>query len=242
MLKSIIFIVIAVALSVFAEKQFLAQLERAAATRARRDENNPGRMLEFGVKDRAIVAVAIAAVMIILGLISKFWIVSTILALAISAILVMSNTFLKSNGINALTAFFLIWVGILISSIKDAGFTTATTGWGKVYIVIQVIMLVLLIVGSVAGNVLKFYHKVREENEDADKLEEKVKATHDDTDNEEDDEESDEEDGFDDEDPFNEEFWNKAIRIGALILIIALAFTLGFWLEMKFDFFPPYVS
>lgn len=243
MLKTIIFVLLSIVLSVFAERQLVAQLERVSATRARMNDGD-GNSLELGIKDRAIVAAVFAAVMIVLGFLSRFWLISTILALAISVILVVSNTFLKSNGINALTGFFLLWIGILISSIKEAGFTTSTTGWGKVYIVLQIIMLVLLIVGSVAGNVHRFYCKVRQENRDADELEEKASKHDDAVGTEEDDEDDyeDDEDGFGEEDPFHEKFWNKAVRIGFIVLIVVFALVLGYWLEATYDFFPPYVS
>ena len=242
MLKTIIFLFIAIALSIFAAMQFAAQLEAVSARNARRDEDNPGDQLELGKRGRAIFAGIFLVVMIVLGLLSKFSLISTILALAISVCMVLATTFFKSLGINALTTFFLLWVGNLISSIKEAGFTTSTTGWGKVYIWLQVIALILILVGTVAGNVSRFYRKMKKENESADELERAVDENDTEDEGDEGDDESDDEDGFGDEDPFNEEFWNKAIKIGGIVLIIVAAFVIGYWLEVQFDFFPPYVS
>lgn len=245
MLKTIIFLLIAIALSVFAAMQFAAQLEAVSARKARRDVDNPKRSLELGKSGRAVFAGIFFLVMFVLSLLSKFSLISTILALGISVAMVLANTYFKSLGINALTTFFLLWVGNLISSIKEAGFTTSTTGWGKVYVVLQVIALILILVGTIAGNVMAFVRKTKRENVEAEELEEAVdESDTDETDEEpdDDDDEDDEDESPFEEDPFHEVFWNKAIKVGFVALIVVAAFVIGYWLEVKFDFFPPYIS
>ncbi len=240
MVKTIIFIIIAIVLSAFAAIQFAAQLEAVSATKARADENKPTRQLDLGKGGRAVFAGIFFAVMIVLGLLSKISLVSTILALVLSVGMVIANTFFKSIGIGALPTFFVLWIGNLISSIKDAGYTTSTTGWGKIYVVLQVIALILLLVGTVAGNVKTYIDKIKGENEQADELEKATGESN--TVNEDEDEEDDEEndeDGFE-KDPFHDEFWNKAIKVVGIVIVIVLALVLGFYLEAKFDFFPPY--
>lgn len=250
MLKTIIFVVIAIALSAFAAMQFAAQLESASATRARRDEDNVGRSLELGTFGRAVIALIFAVVMILLGLASKLPILSTIIALLLSGGLVLANTYLKRGGINALPSFFLLWVGILISSIKDAGFTSSNiTLWGKIYIVLQIVALVLLVVGTILGNILAYTRRKLDEDDKADELEaevaeaeaEVVKETPEASEDAETvDEDDDEDNPYYEEDPFHEKFWSKAIWVGGIVIVIILAIVIGYMLEANFDFFPPY--
>lgn len=246
MLKTIVFVLIAIALSAFAAMQFLAQLEKVSASRAGREEDVSRRSLEFGLIDKVILTAIFAAVMIVLSLLSKFWLISTIIALVISVFMVLVNTYLKTNGFNVLPTLFLLWVGNLIASIKDAGFTTSSTGWGRIYVVLQVIALVLLLIGTVAGNVLKFYRTMKDENESEEELEAEIEVSkvNDDTkETEEDgDKEGDDEDADDWKDLFKRILSSKAFSVVAFILIIVLALALGYWLDLKTDFFWPYRS
>lgn len=236
MLKTIIFLFIAVALSAFAALQFAAQLETVSATRAKRDPDHPRKQFEVGKLGRVAITVVFAVVMILLGLLSRFYIVSTIIALALAVVMVLANTYLRQYRFRLMTCFFILWMGNLISSIKEAHITTSTTGWGKIYVVLQVIALILLVVGTVVGNIRAFTGKVRSKDEkDAEKAEDES-----DTETDEADDEDDESDDEFEKDPFNEELLNKVIKIGGIVLIIVLCFVIGYWLETSFDFFPPY--
>ena len=243
MLKSIIFILIAIALSVFAAMQFVSQLEAVSASKIREDDFGRVRPLKLGVEGRAVFAGFFFVVMIVLGLLSKFSLVTTILALILSVIMVLLNTYFKSIGIGALPTFLILLFGNTISSIKDAGFTSPLTGWGKVYVWLQIIALILLLIGTAAANIAAYCSNLKRENEDADELRESVEESNTEDAEVNEEENGDEEDVDNDdfeEDPFNDEFWNKAIKIGAFVILIVFALVLGYYLEARFDFFPPY--
>lgn len=272
MLKLVVFIVISVVLAAFAAVQFIGQLEHVSARQSR--GNKELKALELGISGRAILALAFAIVMFILALLSRWYVVSTLLALVISVALVLGNAFLKIRGFNVLTAFFCLWIGNLVSSLYQTRLG-ASDFWGKFFVIFEVIMLVLMVAGTIYGNFLILSRKIRERDAEADELEEertryaddeaeqneaeakakaeqkareeaeaKAKAlengvVYPDYDDDDDDEEDDESEW--DEDDLRKEVRLKFIIQTCIIAgVIIAAVALGFWLETKFDFFPPY--
>ena len=249
MLKNIIYVVILAVISFFAATQFSAQLEAVSAARARKAGKR--RSLELGFSGRAIIAVALLAVMLLLGLMSNIMLLSTIVSLVLFAGLVVANVYLKGNGISVFPSLFLIWVGLAIAAQKNAYLVVGDI-WGTIYSIISIVLLILMIAVTVVGNINAKYRKVRKERRDAEELDMAVEAKSEEFESKEDDseeeatecdedDEDEEDDPFDGEDPFHEEFWTKAIKIGGFVLLFVAAFVLAYWLEAKFDFFPPYV-
>ncbi len=241
MLKSIIFVLIAVGLSGMASVQFASALEVASASRPK------SRNLELGKEWRVIFAAVFAVVMFVLAWMSKTPLLGTVVCLGIAIFLVLSNGYLKKNGIQAIFAFVCVWMGNLLASLKNANYTTASTGWSKVYIALQVICFVALLVGTVGGKILDFIKLVEGEEEEADSLEEDVDESEKEledlstpkvTDNSDDEEPEDEELDYV---ILEEETLKTAFQVFLIVAIVICFVVLGFWLENKFDFFPPYI-
>jgi len=172
MLKTIIFVCIAIALSIMAATQFAGALEKASATRANRDDRRR-RVLDLGIKGRAVMAGIFAVVMLLLAWMSNIMLLSTIVCLILSVLLVLANVYLKGNYIDALPALFFIWVGNVISSLKNAGLMVGNK-WGTVYIILQVVCLVLMALLTALGNYSSYRRMVKKEDIDAERLEEDV--------------------------------------------------------------------
>lgn len=254
MLKNIVFIIIMAAFAVLAALQFASQLEIVSATHARRN-NGTRRSLELGRVGRIVIALVFFALMFVLGLLSRFTLLSQILAIIVGLGLVAANVYLKGNGIHVFPALFFLWGGLMIASQKDANLMIGDA-WGTIYNIIMTVLFILLCLVTIIGNINAKRRELRKERRDADELEEQVEEalSDDDDDSDEDDSETDDdesetdatnEDDTDDdpwhgEDPFNEKLLMNIIKVAGIVILLLGAVALGYWLETSFDFFPPY--
>ena len=232
MLKVIIIILLLIVFSAYASFGIAWQLESASATRARRDENIKRRSLELGIKGRILFTLTFSVIFILIMIASHIKILSMILGLLLSIILVIGNTYLRSNGIRICPQLFALWVSTMISSVAYAHMTTNDAlGW--VYTVLQVVCLIGLIVGTFAVGVRKLYYKRKAENDEADELDKKVrKIGHEDDD--------DDEEGWPEEELKKERMFQNAVKFFLTIALIGAAVAILAVLEVKFDFLPPY--
>lgn len=241
MLKTIVYVLIELVFCFFAATQFAAQLESVSATRAK--EAGKRKSLELGWLGRIVLTAAFLAIMLLVSLMSHIMLLSTIVSLVLFAGLVVANVYLKGNGINVFPTLFLLWIGLGIAAQKNAQLVVGDI-WGTIYSIISGVLFILLIAVTVVGNINAKHRKVKKQKMDAEELDEKVErleseSSCEDNDEEQDDDEDD--DPFGGEDPFHEELTMKIIKIFGIVLLFVAAFVLAYWLEMKFDFFPPYV-
>ena len=220
MLKTVITIVVSIVLSWLAVKGYASQLTAVSATR----KKGP---IEFSTVERAMMTAVSSVVFILLMISSNIRILAVILGVALSVIMVLANTYLRSNGIKLLPSFFLLWVATVISTSTYAHFTSKDT-LGTVYIVLQIICLVLLLVGAAVSNTKKFYEEQKEENEEADKTKVALRLARG--------ERADEDNDIDGV----EMILNKIIKVLPIVIMILVTVLVLLFLEAKFDFLPPY--
>lgn len=156
------FITIISALSVFSGFDFASALEEASANNVQR--RGHGRILDLGWTGRIIFSVLFVAVMITLSLLSKSLDLLNIATRCILTFLVILNIVLRINGVRAFKVFVVLWLGNLISSIKNTGFTVDDKN-AQLFIVIQLVAFVLLCLGAVLGNLIYFYRNIEVEIE-----------------------------------------------------------------------------
>lgn len=240
--------VLAIVFAICAGWYFAGALETASKTRARRDDVKRRRLVLGTVGRVAFAAVLLLITLLMIG-ISKYTVLVSIVGIALSAILVLGNIRLKANGVEAFITCFLTWAAVFLGSIaKNAAFDTQRGGWGKAYMIIQIIAGILIVLGSVIGFLREKGITFREENEEEETVEEDVASSSDEKseDGESEDDRGngsrDEEDEDDDRSvPFN---WNKFYRIGFWILFIAFVayFIIFRGLDALFDLYPPYIN
>ena len=240
--------IIAVLAAIAAGWYFAGALEKASATRAHRDEQIR-RKLVLGTVGRVAFAVVLTLIALLMIGISKYTVLVSIIGIALSAILVLGNIRLKRNGVEAFFSCIFMWASVFFGSIaKNAAFDTRKGGWGKTYLVIQIIAAILIVLSSIVAFLREKGITFREENADEESVEEDVASSSDEKseDGESEDDRGngsrDEEDEDDDGPvPFN---WNRFYRIGFWILFIAFVayFVIFRGLDAAFDLFPPYIN
>jgi membrane protein len=156
------FITIISALSVFSGFDFASALEEASANNVSRKGH--GRILDLGLSGRIIFSVLFVAVMIVLSQLSKNLELLNISARCVLIFLVVLNIALRANGVRAFKVFVVLWLGNLISSLKNTGFTVDDKN-AQLFIVIQLVAFLLLCLGTVLGNLIHFYRNVEAETE-----------------------------------------------------------------------------
>ena len=156
------FITIISALSVFSGFDFASALEEASANNVSRKGH--GRILDLGWTGRIIFSVLFVAVMIVLSQLSKNLELLNISARCVLIFLVVLNIALRANGVRAFKVFVVLWLGNLISSLKNTGFTVDDKN-AQLFIVIQLVEFLLLCLGTVLGNLIHFYRNVEAETE-----------------------------------------------------------------------------
>ena len=156
------FITIISALSVFSGFDFASALEEASANNVQR--RGHGRILDLGWTGRVIFSVLFVAVMIVLSQLSKNLELLNIAARCVLIFLVVLNIALRANGVRAFKVFVVLWLGNLISSLKNTGFTIDNKN-AQLFIVIQLVAFLLLCVGAVLGNLIYFYRNIEDKTE-----------------------------------------------------------------------------
>lgn len=214
----VVFLIITSLLSSIAAIVFVAQVNMRVLCRTSKGTTVDTKMY-YGDIYIVVLTLLFLAMMVIIGYLSKFPVVSCILALAASIALVMANTYLKGKKIHATLAMIVLWFGVFYASFKDSGlvlsFTTkafkASNWWVKAYIVLQLICGALILVGTAVANYRNYYginkRKSRKRTEARPDNLDRYKALL---------------------------FWSFVI-----FLVILYAF-LCVLLEVKLDFFPPY--
>lgn len=161
-LTFIFFIIIISILSVYSGFDFASALEEASANNVQK--RGYGRILDLGWTGRVIFSVLFVAVMLALSHLSKSPELLNIAARCILIILVILNIILRINRVRAFKTFVALWLGNLISSLKNTGFTVDDKN-AQLFIVIQLVAFVLLCLGAVLGNLIYFYRNVEVETE-----------------------------------------------------------------------------
>ena len=156
------FITIISALSVFSGFDFASALEEASANNVQR--RGHGRILDLGWTGRIIFSVLFVAVMIVLSQLSKNLELLNIAARCVLIFLVVLNIALRANGVRAFKVFVVLWLGNLISSLKNTGFTIDNKN-AQLFIVIQLVAFLLLCLGAVLGNLIYFYRNIEDKTE-----------------------------------------------------------------------------
>lgn len=156
------FITIISALSVFSGFDFASALEEASANNVQR--RGHGRILDLGWTGRVIFSVLFVAVMIVLSQLSKNLELLNIAARCVLIFLVVLNIALRANGVRAFKVFVVLWLGNLISSLKNTGFTIDNKN-AQLFILIQLVAFVLLFLGTALGNLIYFYRNIEAEPE-----------------------------------------------------------------------------
>lgn len=156
------FITIISALSVFSGFDFASALEEASANNVQR--RGHGRILDLGWTGRVVFSVLFVAVMIVLSQLSKNLELLNIAARCVLIFLVVLNIALRANGVRAFKVFVVLWLGNLISSLKNTGFTVDNKN-AQLFIVIQLVAFLLLCLGAVLGNLIYFYRNIEDKTE-----------------------------------------------------------------------------
>lgn len=161
-LSFLFFVVIISSLSVFSGFDFASALEEASANNVQR--RGHGRILDLGWTGRVIFSGLFVAVMIVLSQLSKNLELLNIAARCVLIFLVVLNIALRANGVRAFKVFVALWLGNLISSLKNTGFTVDNKN-AQLFIVIQLVAFLLLCLGAVLGNLIYFYRNIEDKTE-----------------------------------------------------------------------------
>lgn len=161
-LTFIFFIIIISSLAVSSGFDFASALEEASANNVQR--RGHGRILDLGLSGRIIFSVLFVAVMITLSLLSKSLDLLSITTRCTLIFLVILNIILRVNGVRAFKVFVVLWLGNLISSLKDTGFTIDNKN-AQLFVLIQLVAFLLLCLGAVLGNLIYFYRNIEVEIE-----------------------------------------------------------------------------
>lgn len=161
-LTFIFFIIIISSLSVFSGFDFASALEGASANNVQK--RGHGRILDLGWTGRVIFSVLFVAVMIVLSQLSKNIELLNIATRCVLIFLVVLNIALRVNGVRALKTFVALWLGNLISSLKDTGFTVDNKN-AQLFVLVQLVAFILICLGTILGNLIYFYRNVEVETE-----------------------------------------------------------------------------
>lgn len=161
-LTFIFFIIIISSLSVLSGFDFASALEEASANNVSRKGH--GRILDLGWSGRIIFSVLFVAVMIVLSQLSKNLELLNIATRCVLIFLVVLNIALRVNGVRALKTFVALWLGNLISSLKDTGFTVDNKN-AQLFVLVQLVAFILICLGTILGNLIYFYRNVEVETE-----------------------------------------------------------------------------
>lgn len=156
------FMIIISVLSVYSGFEFANALEETSANNVSRKGH--GRILDLGVTGRIIFSVLFVAVMLALSHLSKSIELLNIVTRCILVFLVVLNIFLRINGVRAFKVFVALWLGNLISALKETGFTIDQKN-AQLFILIQLVAFVLLFLGTALGNLIYFYRNIEAEPE-----------------------------------------------------------------------------
>lgn len=160
MLKMFIFTVMSTILAVYAGFDFSNALEKASSDRVA--DKDGGRILDLGTGGRIIFSIIFVGVMILLGYFSSSIVLVTVVSRTILVISVLLNIFLRINGVRAFKTFGVLWLGNLIASLKNTDFTPADKA-GQMYVIVHLVALLLLILGTWLGNLVRYYRLHKDE-------------------------------------------------------------------------------
>lgn len=161
-LSFIFFIIIISSLSVFSGFEFASALEEASANNVSRKGH--GRILDLGWTGRVIFSVLFVVVMITLSLLSKSLDLLNIATRCILIFLVILNIVLRINRVRAFKAFVALWLGNLVSSLKETNFTIDNKN-AQLFVLVQLVAFILICLGTILGNLIYFYRNVEVETE-----------------------------------------------------------------------------
>ena len=211
------FMIIISVLSVYSGFEFANALEETSANNVSRKGH--GRILDLGVTGRIIFSMLFVAVMIVLSQLSKNLELLNIAARCVLIFLIVLNIALRANGVRAFKVFVVLWLGNLISSLKNTGFTVDDKN-AQLFIVIQLVAFLLLCVGAALGNLIYFYRNIEDKIEPEPESESKKES-------EDEDAESDSKDGSKDGSKFlvTDKFIQLLKSNWEILIILAAAIT-----------------
>lgn len=211
------FMIIISVLSVYSGFEFANALEETSANNVSRKGH--GRILDLGVTGRIIFSVLFVAVMIVLSQLSKNLELLNIAARCVLIFLIVLNIALRANGVRAFKVFVVLWLGNLISSLKNTGFTVDDKN-AQLFIVIQLVAFLLLCLGAALGNLIYFYRNIEDKIEPEPESESKKES-------EDEDAESDSKDGSKDGSKFlvTDKFIKWLKSNWEILIILAAAIT-----------------
>ena len=161
-LSFLFFVVIISSLSVFSGFDFASALEEASANNVQR--RGHGRILDLGWTGRVIFSVLFVAVMIVLSQLSKNLELLNISVRCILIFLVILNIVLRANGVRAFKTFVVLWLGNLVSSLKETNFTIDNKN-AQLFVLVQLVAFILICLGAMLGNLIYFYRNIEDKTE-----------------------------------------------------------------------------
>lgn len=224
-MKTLIFALAMMALSATAAMQFCGRLEAVSAARVQ--SRNKGRGLDLGVSGRLILILINFVIFVLVAWLSKLAVPATIVALILSV--TMTGLSAIAGAVVGFAPFFCLWLGTTWSSLFSGKLDSSST-WGWIYLLLQVILLVIVYIAGRVGNPKSGDHDDEDdddeddEDEEVEKVVKKAKKTSESS-----------------LSPEEQQARSERIRdVVITIAVIAIAFIIGYVLEVKFDFFPPY--
>ena len=157
-------LIIAIIFAIIGTHLFASEIEAVSHARANADENHPKRSLELGIAGRAVMAIVPVVIMILLYLISKNGVASTIIALILSILIFLFFGYLRLNGFRTIWTWALILGGNNLCAMAKSGYGTGSgSTWFYIWSVITTILFVIMIIMNLG---LKFKEAVATEDED----------------------------------------------------------------------------
>lgn len=245
-MKLTVFLIIEALLAYVVANQFCGKLEMASATRARREDGSKGRSLEVGYTGRIVVMVALLIGFAFIALLSKWLFVSTIVVMALTIGIVWGNIYLRGIGVEAFITAFFLWIGNIVASLYNQSKVGTESKWATFFIIFEIVMLALMAISTAVVKFNRYRMETREEDEAEEEDEELADHYIDEADDDESEADASEDDDEEDEDDYwerearREKIIKTALNVFLIVLIVAAVASLGVWLEVKFDFFPPY--
>ncbi|MBQ2638912.1 MAG: hypothetical protein Q4E70_00030 [Candidatus Saccharibacteria bacterium] len=140
-------LILAIIIAIVATNFFAHELENVSHVRANEDKDNPKRSLELGLSGRAVLAVIPVVLIIILSLLSKFEIATTIILLVLNVIIFLGYIWMKMQGFNIFwPCFFLIWANNIAGMIHSSASFSHPSVWMIIWSVLISILNISMII------------------------------------------------------------------------------------------------
>ncbi len=235
-----------IAVAIYAAYNFTGQIEVESSTNEVKTD--------LGIAGRLFYAtVFFIPLLVVYFLSKKVPPVGLVLCAILSCLIAIANNFLNKRGFKTTYGAFALWiVSFLVSLFVSNISAFKVTLWSVVYVVFQLILGVLICLGTASGKLHRIILETKRRIEESEDTEEDVASIDIDSPNlrgteprtdtavsEDDDDEGNELSLADRLDNFLSRRWARWLVWGIFIIIVVLVFV---WLECKFDYFPPFNS